>query len=166
MSFYGQKVQGCGFMYLGTKHCVEGGDGRCWVRSRWTGCRWHHRVTGTEDRVSLQSGHVLCGPHSDSPAPGLCSGGWTLWWRCLLPESLQRWKWGQLPAIANLWVVSCTTVLPFLIFPPSFITYVTNSLHGTPSPVVGFSFPDWSTLMQEGEQRGPWNLGWGQHFRW
>ena len=110
VSFHVQKVQGCGFMYLGTNHCVDGGEGRCWVRSRWTQCRRHHRVTGTEDRVSLQLGPMLCGPHSDSPAPGLCSGGWTLWWRRHLPESLQRWTWGQLPPIANLWVVSCTTV--------------------------------------------------------
>ena len=38
--------------------------------------------------------------------------------------------------------LSHAPVLPFLTFPPSFITSITNSLHGTPSPMVGFSFPD------------------------
>ena len=33
------------------------------------------RVTGMEDRVGLQSGHMLYHPHSDSPASGLCSAG-------------------------------------------------------------------------------------------
>ena len=141
VSFHGQKVLGCGFMHLGTNHCVVGGEGSCWVRSRWTWCRWHHRVTGTKDRVSLQSGHMLSGPPSDTRASGLWSGGWALWWRRRLPESLQIWGWEQLPAFDNWWVVSCTTILLFLVFSP-FIIYVTNFLHGTLSPVVGFSFPD------------------------
>ena len=164
MSFHGQKVQGYGFMYLGTNHWLSVGTAA--ARSRWTGCRWHHRVTGTEDRVSLQSGHVLCGPHSDSPAPGLCCGGWTLWWRLCLPESLQPWGWEQLSACDNPWVVSRITLLPFLLFPPSFIIYVTNSLHGTPSPAVGFCFPNQSSLIQEGEHRRPQNRGAAGHFSW
>ena len=72
----------------------------------------------------------------------LSSGEWTLWCRCLLQESLQPWVWEQLPAFDNPWVVSRITLFPFLLFPPSFIIYVTNSLHGIPSLVVGFCFPD------------------------
>ena len=111
--------------------------------------------------MSLQSGRVLCGPHSDSPAPGLCSGGWTLWWRCHLPESPQPWGWAQLPAFDNPWVISRTTVLPLLLFSPSFIICITNSLHGTPSPVVGFYFLNQSSLIQEGEHRRSRNRGKG-----
>ena len=124
MSFHVQKkVQGCGFMYLGTNHCVDGGEGRCWVRSRWTGCRAHHRVTGTEDRTSLQSGHVLYGPHSDSP------GSWALLWRVdplvevpspRVPSALGV---GAASCHCKHWVVSCTTLLPFLIFPPFFFFF-------------------------------------------
>ena len=40
------------------------------------------------------------------------------------------------------WVVSRTTVLPLLLFSPSFIISITNSLHGIPSPVLGFCFLD------------------------
>ena len=157
---------GMWFHVWGNKPLVVGGDGSCWVRSRWTGCREHHRVTGTKYRTSLQSGHVLCGPHSDSPAPGLCSGGWTLWWRCRLPESLQPWGWEQLPAFDNRWVVSHTTVLPLLLFTPSFIICVTNSVPGTPSPAVEFCFPNQSSLIQEGEHRRPRNRGAAGHFSW
>ena len=57
------------------------------------------------------------------------------------------------------WVVSRTTVLPLLLFSPSFIICVTNSLHGTPSPAVGFCFLNQSSLIWEGEHRRPWNQG-------
>ena len=53
------------------------------------------RKTGqvySQDRCSMV-------PTLTARAPGLCSGGWTLWWRCRLPESPQPWGWEQLPAI-------------------------------------------------------------------
>ena len=109
---------GMWFQVSGNKPLVVGVDGSCWVRSRWTGCRAHHRVTGTKYRTSLQSGHVLCGPHSDSPAPGLCSGGWTLWWRRRLPESLQPWGWEQLPAIDNPGLSRMPPFCPYCFFLP------------------------------------------------
>ena len=67
-------MQGHGFVYLGTNH---------WLLVGMAGAESEAgeqdaggtRVTGMEDRVGLQSGHMLYHPHSDSPASGLCSAG-------------------------------------------------------------------------------------------
>ena len=123
-----------------------------------TGYRWGRQVLSQKQvntmQVAAQSHRherqgestvrtcALWSPLWEQLGSRLRSWGWTLWWRRPLPEVLQLWGWQQLPAFDNPWVVSHTTVFPFLFFSPSFIISITNSLHGIPSPMLGFCFLD------------------------
>ena len=156
-------------------------DRRCWdvVSCIWeqtTGCWWGRQLLSQKQVAPQSHRHERQGkPKVRTHAlwsPLWQPGSWALIWRVeplvevRLPEYPQPSGWEQLPAFDNSWVVSRTTILPVLLFSPSFIICIINSLHGTPSPVVGFCFPNQSSLIQKGVHRRPQNHGGGGHFIW
>lgn len=80
---------------------------------------------------STESGHLPCGPHSDSCWARSLLWIQTLWCRHFLPKSLQPWGWEQLLTSIILALPHSPQFFPF----GSFISYVTDLLHGTPSPM-------------------------------
>ena len=100
-----------------------------------------HNADGTTESQAWKTGGVyrawtfaLWSPLWQQP------GSRALLWRVdplvevSLPWVLPVLGWEQLPAFANRWAASSTTAFPFFFF-CSFISYVTNFLHGIPRPL-------------------------------
>ena len=142
VSFHVQKVQVCGFMYLGTNH---------WLLVGMTGATseaGEHNVGGTTESQPWKTGRIYrvdtCTVVPTLTAAGLLGsaleggpfGGGASSKRSSSPGSMNSFLPLITPGLSHI-----PPFCPLCFFLP-FIISVTNTLNGIPSPMVGFCFTD------------------------